>query len=219
MIKVDAGLFKIAHSAVSTEETRYYLNGVFVAPHPNGGVVAVATDGHRLVAAHDEDGEATESAIVMMEKNGLAMCLRGREAARRILSIDTAANTGAFTDIVDAKEVKIGSIGVTIIDGVFPDWFRVLPPAIKQKDVKPVAFNPRYLKDLAALAIDVMKHESAAISMQLWPSDGGSAVLVRWPGFDAVVALLMPMRTPVTAARLPAFVEAFDRPATAEAAE
>lgn len=50
----NADLFRIAYSCVSTEETRYYLNGVHLEPHPCGGAFMVATDGHRLIVVHDE---------------------------------------------------------------------------------------------------------------------------------------------------------------------
>ena len=47
-----AGLEAVAF-AMSTEETRYYLNGVYMHPTPDGtGIRLVATDGHRL-AQHD----------------------------------------------------------------------------------------------------------------------------------------------------------------------
>ena len=34
--------------AISTEETRYYLNGIYFHKNDNGALAAVATDGHRL---------------------------------------------------------------------------------------------------------------------------------------------------------------------------
>ena len=60
-IRVNADLFKLVHAAISKEETRYYLNGVFIEPHPVGGAVLVATDGHRMLVAHDEKGEVSGS--------------------------------------------------------------------------------------------------------------------------------------------------------------
>jgi hypothetical protein len=39
--------------AVSTEKTRYYLNGIYIDPHKDGGAVMTATDGHKLVSIYD----------------------------------------------------------------------------------------------------------------------------------------------------------------------
>lgn len=57
-VSLSARVFGAALLAVSTEETRFYLNGVYVSPCAAGGVTAVATNGHLLVAIHDPSGEA-----------------------------------------------------------------------------------------------------------------------------------------------------------------
>ena len=41
---------------VSTEETRYYLNGIYTEPHQAGGAVCVATEGHGLGCVYDDEG-------------------------------------------------------------------------------------------------------------------------------------------------------------------
>lgn len=53
---VSADLFRRTMMAQSTEETRYYLNGVRIEPCPEGGVLLIATDGHRLLVFRDADG-------------------------------------------------------------------------------------------------------------------------------------------------------------------
>ena len=63
-IDVNAMLFKAARECQSSEETRYYLGGVYVQPHPERGALLVATDGHRLIAIHDETGICEKPAIV-----------------------------------------------------------------------------------------------------------------------------------------------------------
>ena len=50
-------LFDKTHFAISTEETRYYLNGVFLHEMNGPGravLRAVATDGHRLARIETE---------------------------------------------------------------------------------------------------------------------------------------------------------------------
>lgn len=43
---------------ICREETRYYLNGVHLEAHRDGGVLAVATDGHKMGVAYDDIGAA-----------------------------------------------------------------------------------------------------------------------------------------------------------------
>ena len=65
---VNADLFWRANLARSDEATRYYLNGVYVAPHEEGGAIIVGTNGHWLVAVHDPRGIVEGTAIVSLNK-------------------------------------------------------------------------------------------------------------------------------------------------------
>lgn len=56
-----AGLF------VSNEKGRYYLHGVYVTPHPTGGVVVSATTGEKLCLIHDKDGSADRPILLKMD--------------------------------------------------------------------------------------------------------------------------------------------------------
>lgn len=69
---VRADLVARAYAAVSTEDTRYYLNGAFVTVSPKGGALIVATNGHWLVAVRDPRGIVTGSGIVRLDKKMLA---------------------------------------------------------------------------------------------------------------------------------------------------
>lgn len=66
---VSADLFRRAWFALSTEETRYYLNGVFVEPCPEGGALLTATDGHCLLSFRDPRGVVQGSGIVCINAN------------------------------------------------------------------------------------------------------------------------------------------------------
>src|SRR5690554_1106144 len=88
---VDASLFRVAAMFQSTEETRYYLNGVHIEQHQDEGVFLVATDGHRLLVAHDVSGKIDGgTAIVHLGKDQLKACKEGRgeTVPRRIVATD-----------------------------------------------------------------------------------------------------------------------------------
>lgn len=63
---VRADLFARAMLGISTEQTRYYLNGVYVSAAPEGGALLVATDGHWLIAIRDPRGVVEGSGIVAL---------------------------------------------------------------------------------------------------------------------------------------------------------
>lgn len=146
---------------VSTEESRYYLNGVHVQPCKAGGALCVATDGHRLGARRDPLGVSYRPVIVRvpaefklprksllpempwvvcMEANG-----RGHISLvepRRLKSEDTAE---AAIDNVDECLMRFGR---AVIDGTFPDWARVVPKPVEGKTI---SFNGDYMKSFGRI--------------------------------------------------------------------
>lgn len=64
---LNADLFWRASACLSTEETRYYLTGVYVEPEPKaGGAVMVSTDGHKMIVIRDAAAFVEGDAIVAL---------------------------------------------------------------------------------------------------------------------------------------------------------
>ena len=116
-------LFDKSKFAVSTEETRYYLNGVYlhVADEDGQKLRAVATDGHRLARI---DTDLPEGAA---EAPGVIVPRKTVGELRKLLEDDDAEIA------VSVSETKIrfsaGDLVLTskVIDGTFPDYSRVIP--------------------------------------------------------------------------------------------
>jgi len=117
-------LFDKSKFAISTEETRYYLNGVYMhAADGDGGqkLRCVATDGHRL-ARIDADLPAGADGLP-----GVIVPRKTVGELRKLLDDDDA-------DIaVSVSETKIRfatpeiTLTSKVIDGSFPDYTRVIP--------------------------------------------------------------------------------------------
>ncbi|WP_455480836.1 DNA polymerase III subunit beta [Bartonella sp. B12(2025)] len=110
--------------AISTEETRYYLNGIYFHVI-NDGVLKlrlVATDGHRLAQV---DMEAPSGI------DGMPGVIIPRKAVGELQKLLSEENDGDVC--VEISETKIrfsvGSVVFTskLIDGTFPDYKRVIP--------------------------------------------------------------------------------------------
>jgi DNA polymerase-3 subunit beta len=119
-------LFDKSKFAISTEETRYYLNGVYMHVADAGGqrvLRCVATDGHRL-ARIDADlptgAEGMPGVIVPRKTVG---------ELRKLLDDDDAV----IAVSVSETKVRFATPGITltskVIDGTFPDYSRVIPAA------------------------------------------------------------------------------------------
>ncbi len=117
-------LFDKAKFAISTEETRYYLNGVYmhIAKSADGPVLrCVATDGHRLAqidAALPENAAGMPGVIVPRKTVG---------ELRKLLDDDDAQ----IAVSVSETKIRFATPGVSltskVIDGTFPDYSRVIP--------------------------------------------------------------------------------------------
>ncbi len=146
MLIIKAEYAHLIEPFVSTEQTRYYLNGFHVEHNVNGGVTIVATNGHIMGVFHDADGSLLgDSMIVKLDKATLKACKPVRkDVTTRWLIVPR--DTAKAVEIVQAKcwddarayahrktDEKVPAISEAMapntvqIDGAFPDWRRVIP--------------------------------------------------------------------------------------------
>ena len=117
-------LFDKSKFAISTEETRYYLNGVYmhVADGDGGKVLrCVATDGHRLARIDAElpmGAEGMPGVIVPRKTVGELRKLLDDDDMKIAVSVSETKVRFATPDITLTSKV---------IDGTFPDYTRVIP--------------------------------------------------------------------------------------------
>jgi len=111
--------------AVSTEETRYYLNGIYLhtAEDDEGGAVlrGVATDGHRLARFDMEQPQGLSEmpgVIVPRKAVGELRKLMDEFEGDVKISLSETKIRFTFADIVLTSK---------LIDGTFPDYSRVIP--------------------------------------------------------------------------------------------
>ncbi|CAO3414889.1 DNA polymerase III subunit beta [Azospirillum doebereinerae] len=122
------GLVDRTRFAISTEETRYYLNGIYLhaaKSKTNGADLpvlrAVATDGHRLARVEMPLPEGAESIP------GVIVPRKTVNEIRKL--IDEAADRIELS--MSDNKIRFGFDSVTVtsklIDGTFPDYERVIP--------------------------------------------------------------------------------------------
>jgi len=115
---VFASLLELTLPFVSTEETRYYLNGVAVAVK-NNVMTAVATDGHRL---------AKRETTLAETGTDIATSIIPHAACKLVRSLIGPAEI-EMTVRQAGVDFKAGDIEFRskLIDGTYPDWSRVVP--------------------------------------------------------------------------------------------
>jgi DNA polymerase-3 subunit beta len=118
------GLIDRTKFAISTEETRYYLNGIYLHAAESDGtrvLRAVATDGHRLARVEEPlpDGAAAMPGVIIPRKTVAEL--------RKLLD---EVSGEVRIDLSDTRiQFRVDAITLTskLIDGTFPSYEKVIP--------------------------------------------------------------------------------------------
>ncbi|MAH04479.1 MAG: DNA polymerase III subunit beta [Pseudomonadota bacterium] len=146
--------------AMSTEETRYYLNGIYVHAADADGIPvlrAVATDGHRLARFEMPIPEgAGEMPGVIVPRKAVNEIRRLLEEAADQISISLSENKirFAFDHIVLTSK---------LIDGTFPDYNRVIPVG----NDKMIEVDPKVFTQAIDRVSTISDGKSRAVKIQL----------------------------------------------------
>ena len=126
--------------AVSTEETRYYLNGIYVHAKNEGETKVlrvVATDGHRLACVESPLPQGAEN------MNGVIIPRKTVGEVRKLLDDTKAENIDVS---LSENKIRFTMEDITLtsklIDGTYPDYERVIPTdndKVLELGVKPLA--------------------------------------------------------------------------------
>lgn len=156
---------------VSTEETRYYLNGVFMhAPIDAQGkpfaLKMAATDGHRLCVV--------ERPAPAFTGRGLGDTIMPRKLVALIIKAIGKAPAGDVAFTVDSKRADVVAGGwlfrSKLIDGTFPDYSRVVPTG----NVNRATFDAPALATITAKLAKAGAVEKVTACKVTLSTDGGA---------------------------------------------
>jgi len=155
-----AALIDRTRFAISTEETRYYLNGIYLhaAKHNSAGVLrGVATDGHRL---------ARVELPLPAGADGMPGVIVPRKAVQEVRRLLDDAQGDVRVALSDTK-IRFG-VGDTVltsklIDGTFPDYERVIPFA----NDKIMRVNVKAFSQAVDLVSTISTDKTRAVKLKL----------------------------------------------------
>ena len=203
--RLNAKYFALAMLFQSRKDIRYYLNGVFVEPHPDGGVIMAATDGYRLAVFRDENGSIDEARIIRMPKDFRRPALKPTLGVLALFESPTTRGcqahvfdaTGLSDDSHDLDEIiadvtadRVKWIGAaTYIDGTYPNW-RGVVPKMPDDPCPPSVIGVRgdQIADFQEVAT-----RTTFSTLSIIPSSPGGPMIVRC-GDDSFFGILMPCR-------------------------
>ena len=146
--------------AISTEETRYYLNGIYVHAK-DGKLRAVATDGHRLALAE----QALPSGA-----DGMPGVIIPRKTVAELRRLIDGSNGEVGVAVSEAKiRFTTGTVVLTskLIDGTFPDYERVIP----RGNSKELVLDNKVFASAVDRVQTISAEKSRSVKLSLGPSN------------------------------------------------
>lgn len=151
-------MIKKTQFAISTDETRYILNGVFFEPREGGKIRMVATDGHRLALVERElEGEFKLKGGVIIPRKGLFELKRLLDEAP-----DAECHLGFADNSALFKKPGLTMV-MRLIDGQFPEYQRVIPKEGEKQIALP---RLRFLEGLRRISL-LSADKSNAVKIKL----------------------------------------------------
>ena len=149
--------------AISTEETRYYLNGIFlhVSDEESPVLKAAATDGHRLAryTIPRPDGAEGMPDVIVPRKCVAELRKLLEESLATNVQVDLSASKVRFT-LGGENGVVLTS---KLIDGTFPDYSRVIPTG----NDKLLRLDPRSFFEGVDRVATIATEKTRAVKMSL----------------------------------------------------
>lgn len=154
------GLIDRTKFAISTEETRYYLNGIHLHVTERDGtrvLTAVTTDGHRLSRVDEPlpEGAGDMPGIIVP-----------RKAVNEIRKLIDDAQGDVGIGLSDTRlRVGLGNIVLTtkLIDGTFPEYERVIP----RENDKVLRVGKKALLDAVARVSAIGNEKGRPVKMRI----------------------------------------------------
>jgi DNA polymerase-3 subunit beta len=164
--------------AISTEETRYYLNGIYLHGTEEGGpslLRAVATDGHRLARFEMPLPDGAR---------GMPGVIVPRKTVGELRKLIDESDQGVRVSLSDTKvRFAFDSTELTskLIDGTFPDYERVIPVG----NDKIMGVDRRVFSEAVDRVSTISSEKSRAVKMSL--DDGGLTLSATSPESGSAV--------------------------------
>lgn len=144
LCSIPSGTLRGALKIAATKDIRYYLCGVHVESC-DGKLYVVSCDGHRLFVADISNSERTD-------QGNWSLILPAELLKTTLKAIGKAGFLNLHGDLSVSGngkpiELRLGELafGGKSVDGVFPDWRRVVPATDAQTDLGQTAYDPGLL--------------------------------------------------------------------------
>ncbi len=157
--------------AISTEETRFYLNGIYLHTTKNDEVPvmrAVATDGHRLARVEMvmPEGAAGMPGIIVPRKTVIEL--------RKLVDESEDENQVSLSETKIRFATGEAALTSKLIDGTFPDYDRVIP----SNNDKILEVKCKEFAEAVDRVSTISTEKSRAVKLAIVPGANGGSLAV-----------------------------------------
>jgi hypothetical protein len=240
--RINPVYFAAMHCFAATSDPRHYLNGISIEPHPETGVIIMATDGHHMGVIHDPDGWAAGRIVVGDVSRQLINACKGKLPSRSKIprrdKLPVKKNKKRFTPALPPQRLWISGTGalldwngagseppvspfdasvvfadrISLIDSKPVKWRKVLP-AIREAPTEMPLVNLSLISSVYEAATVLGHGDHFAAACRLDVADGKIiARLIDSSISDRFVAIVMPMRDGPRGDLLPAALTPKQKP-------
>ena len=229
LARVNPRYFAAITLFMAKQDVRYYLNGISIEPHPDGGALLVATDGHRMAVLHDPDGWCASQFIVGDISRALLLACKAKARKANPNDLPAAlwiAETGSMVACLPAApkgetakhEAPTDAFGplvrfmckTSVIDGRFPDWRKVANQKRTPVTESFPAVNSAYIYDVSLaqnIILGTHKYGYRGVNMEHTGRNGSIVVRVDDVELhDRFFVVIMAMRAEIPATIFPKFM-------------
>ena len=206
---LDLATLKALNLCASTDQTRYYLAGVYVEIDDEA-VTYCATNGHILAArqlrAEHEGADRLTGRFIIPSR-----VIKSIKFGPRVKSAEVVIER------IGEKHFGMAGAAFEMIDGTFPDWRRIVPtePMTNSRvqtstiGAEHVEYDPKYLVAMESVGLTIGAGRGQVIP------NGTAPALVQYAEDSDLLAVITPMRVSAPRATiLPAWFRPHAAPAT-----
>lgn len=162
-----AGIGAVLH-CVSTEEQRYYLNGVYIE-RSDGDLIFTSTDGYRLATIKVTAGMDADIEGAIIPRAALSDVMKLCERAAGPVSVTLSERMLAVAAKGECYRTKL-------VDGQFPDWRRVYPTGAGTR----IALPRKELIEALGVALAASREKSSGV--KITATEGRLSIVARSDG-------------------------------------
>lgn len=176
-------------------EPRYYLNGIFIEPHPDRGCILVAANGHVMGIIHDMDGVANDGYICKIPPGMIKACI----PKKRDYIGYQAFFSGDVCGVVPDGQTAALTMGpehrfyayAPAVDGVYPKWHAIPKQRMNIKPMLSITgVNPAYIGMLEKTA-KALEARNGAVILNI--ASARESILATILDHDEFLGIIMPI--------------------------